>query len=233
MSKHTRQELQQWQGLPLSVKVAMTKERIRNWINYYGEEGVYISFSGGKDSTVLLHLVREDYPDIPAVFCDTGLEYPEIREFVKTFENVVWLKPKMNFRQVIERWGYPFISKEVAECVSGARKYLTRVLEEENAPTDRQTDRQSRLIATSTRNLSERESIKRADAQSVKNLIGGGYNRKYRKLRGLAEFSKRVETTPKGVETGCGKSNPQLPSSAVDGNPAEGTAVDGNSGEYP
>ena len=149
MSKHTRQELQQWQGLPLSVKVAMTKERIRNWINYYGEEGVYISFSGGKDSTVLLHLVREDYPDIPAVFCDTGLEYPEIREFVKTFENVVWLKPKMNFRQVIERWGYPFISKEVAECVSGARKYLTRVLEEENAPTDRQTDRQTDRAALS------------------------------------------------------------------------------------
>ena len=51
-------------------------------------------FSGGKDSTVLLDLVRKLYPGIVAVFVDTGLEYPEIREFVKRFENVEWLKPK-------------------------------------------------------------------------------------------------------------------------------------------
>ena len=39
---------------------------------------VFVSFSGGKDSTVLLKLVRELYPDVKAVFCDTGLEYPEV-----------------------------------------------------------------------------------------------------------------------------------------------------------
>lgn len=137
MAKHTIQELMQWQALPLEVKVGMTKERIRNWVNEYGTDGVYVSFSGGKDSTVLLHIAREMYGDeIKGVFVNTGLEYPEIVQFVKTFPNIDILKPKMNFKQVIEKYGYPFISKEVSECVYGARQYLKAVL-------DRQTDRQS------------------------------------------------------------------------------------------
>lgn len=135
----TLDDLRQLQALPLSLKIRLTQDRIRQWVNEFGEEGVYVSFSGGKDSTVLLHLVRQLYPNIPAVFVDTGLEYPEIREFVKTFDNVEWLKPKMTFKQVIEKYGYPFISKEVSESVEGARKYLTKILEEMNAVTDRQT----------------------------------------------------------------------------------------------
>lgn len=112
--KRTIQELQYKQNLPLEVKVKMTKQRIREWVKEFGTQGVYVSFSGGKDSTVLLHIVREMYPNVPAVFCDTGLEYPEIREFVRTFDNVVWLKPNMNFKQVITERGYPVISKEKA-----------------------------------------------------------------------------------------------------------------------
>lgn len=95
MGKHTLEELRQWQALPLGVKVLMTKERIRNWVNEYDEDGVYVSFSGGKDSTVLLHIVRSMYPKVKAVFVDTGLEYPEIREFVKTFDNVDWITRKL------------------------------------------------------------------------------------------------------------------------------------------
>ena len=125
MGERTLDDLKQLQALPLHLKVSLTKSRIRQWVGEFGTDGVYVSFSGGKDSTVLLHLVRELYPEVPAVFCDTGLEYPEIREFVKTFDNVVWLKPKMTFRKVIEKYGYPFISKEVSECVEGAKKYLT------------------------------------------------------------------------------------------------------------
>ena len=109
--KHTRTDLIQMQSLPLESKVLMTERRIAEWIERFGEDGVYVSFSGGKDSTVLLHMVRRLYPNVPAVFVDTGLEYPEIRGFVKTFDNIVWLRPKMNFKQVIEKYGYPFFFK--------------------------------------------------------------------------------------------------------------------------
>ena len=74
-------------------------------------------FLRGKDSTVLLDLVRTVYPSVPAVFVDTGLEYPEIRDFVKTIDNVIWIKPDINFRQVIKTYGYPIISKEIAKRV--------------------------------------------------------------------------------------------------------------------
>lgn len=52
MAVHTMQELKQFQAMPLPVKVAMTQTRIRAWVDYYGKDGVYVSFSGGKDSTV-------------------------------------------------------------------------------------------------------------------------------------------------------------------------------------
>lgn len=113
-------ELKMLQTLPLDVKILKTKQRIREWYEYYCGK-VYVSFSGGKDSTVLLHLVRSLYPNVQAVFIDTGLEYPEIREFVKTFDNVIWLKPKLPFTKVLEQYGYPLISKEQSHFISAVR----------------------------------------------------------------------------------------------------------------
>ena len=82
---------------------------------------VYVSFSGGKDSTVLLDLVRRVYPDVRGAFSDTGLEYPEIREFVKSFDNIDWLKPKKNFVQIITEYGYPIVSKEQSAFINEYR----------------------------------------------------------------------------------------------------------------
>jgi 3'-phosphoadenosine 5'-phosphosulfate sulfotransferase (PAPS reductase)/FAD synthetase len=100
--KHTIGDLRQRQSLPLEAKVQMTKQRIREWYEHYDGQ-VYVSFSGGKDSTVLLNIARQIYPDIEAVFVDTGLEYPEIRKFVKSFDNVTILRPKMSFVDVIKK----------------------------------------------------------------------------------------------------------------------------------
>lgn len=122
MAAHTMDDLRMMQALPLSIKVRMTETRIRQWVQHFGEDGVYVSFSGGKDSTVLLDIVRGLYPDIPAVFVNTGLEYPEIQAFVKTFDNVEILRPKMWFDEVIRKYGYPFIGKEISKNVYYARQ---------------------------------------------------------------------------------------------------------------
>ena len=114
-------QLRQRQGHPLEIKMRLSEERIRAWHDHY-QGNVYVAFSGGKDSTVLLHLVRSLYPDVPAVFSDTGLEYPEIRDFVKQTENVVWLKPKVSFKTVIERYGYPVISKRQAQYIKQVQR---------------------------------------------------------------------------------------------------------------
>lgn len=120
-NKYTPEDLKIMQSWPLERKIQVTQTRIIEW--YQRNNGkVYVSFSGGKDSTVLLDLVRRIYPDVPAVFIDTGLEYPELREFVKTIPNVTWLKPEMNFRKVIETYGYPIISKKIAGYISSARR---------------------------------------------------------------------------------------------------------------
>jgi len=119
--KHDAETLKQLQALPLRAKIFESRQRIAEWVKHWGEDKVYVAFSGGKDSTVLLDLVRRDYPDVPAVFCDTGLEYPEIRDFVKTFDNVTWIRPEMGFKDVIEKYGYPVISKRIAQYVHEVR----------------------------------------------------------------------------------------------------------------
>lgn len=111
--------LLQLQALPLDAKVLMSQQRIREWYNYFHGD-VMVSFSGGKDSTVLAHLVHEMYPNVPLVFANTGLEYPEIQAFAKSM-GAEFVRPKMRFDEVITKYGYPLISKEVAEAIHAAR----------------------------------------------------------------------------------------------------------------
>lgn len=112
--------LRQMQSLPLIAKVHMSQARIREWYDYFNGN-VFISFSGGKDSTALAHVVHEYYPDVPLVFCNTGLEYPEIQEFARKM-GAEFIRPKMSFSEVISTYGYPIISKENAEAIHYARK---------------------------------------------------------------------------------------------------------------
>ena len=121
MAKHEAYELKQMQSLPLDIKIRMTKERIEQWYNYW-DGMVYVSFSGGKDSTVLKHIVDSMYDDVPAVFVNTGLEYPEIQKFAMSQKNVVTVRPEMRFDEVIKKYGYPVVSKEVAQTVWEAKK---------------------------------------------------------------------------------------------------------------
>jgi tRNA(Ile)-lysidine synthase TilS/MesJ len=108
---------------PFARKIAWALKQIRVWYDVHGGR-VYVSFSGGKDSTALLHLVRSLYPDVPAVFANTGLEFPEIVKFARNFENVTVIRPEMSFKAVLRKYGYPVISKENAGYLREIRTAL-------------------------------------------------------------------------------------------------------------
>ena len=185
MGKHTMSDLYQMQSLPLSAKISMTTRRINEWVNEFGEDGVYLSFSGGKDSTVLGHITREvcGYKNIPFVFVDVPTQYPELKKFAQTCDNLVILKPKISFAEVCEKYGFPMISKEVSNCVSGARKYV-KYLDSQKSKntilTDRQTDRQKDRKTDNSvcllygRPVRNRQENKQAE-RTVQEFADGGY----------------------------------------------------------
>lgn len=119
---HTLGELRQKQSLPLEAKIVMTKHRIKEWYDHY-DGMVYVAFSGGKDSTVLKHLVEhtDGVYDVPSVYVNTGLEYPEIQKFARSQENVTVINPSMKYPELIKKYGYPVISKEVSGALYEAK----------------------------------------------------------------------------------------------------------------
>ena len=117
MAKVDQEELRKLQALPLEEKVAIAQKAIHEFVEHFGVDGIYISFSGGKDSTVLIHLCRQLYPELVGLYSDTGLEFPEIRDFVKTFDNITIVTPKMHHREMLKKCGYPVVSKEQAEWI--------------------------------------------------------------------------------------------------------------------
>lgn len=100
---------------------------IRDTINKYGEENFYLSFSGGKDSTVVHHLLDMAVPGnkIPRVFSNTGLEFKAIVEFVKSLndERVEIIQPKKNVPETLQKVGYPFKSKAYSNWLKIYQKH--------------------------------------------------------------------------------------------------------------
>lgn len=99
-------------------------EVIRNTINKYGEENFYISFSGGKDSTVLHYIIDEAIPNnsIPRVFINTGIEYLDIvkhvKDLAKNDDRIIIYNSGVNIQKMLKKYGYPFKSKEHANKVA-------------------------------------------------------------------------------------------------------------------
>lgn len=101
-------------------------QKIRQIIGKYGEENFYVSFSGGKDSTVLSALVDMALPEnkIPRVYANTGIEYRLILEFVQRERErehaweLVILRPSVPIKPMLEKEGYPFKNKIHAHVVA-------------------------------------------------------------------------------------------------------------------
>lgn len=115
-------ELRRLQKKPYEWKVEHALDVIREFVEHEGENGVYVSFSGGKDSLVCLHLVRSIYPEVPAVFANTGIEFPEQVKFVRSFQNVTEVHPIKHFPKIIKEDGIVYPSKEVAMYIRDAKK---------------------------------------------------------------------------------------------------------------
>lgn len=126
-------------SLDLDDKIITSVEKLDEWYTAWGGQ-CYVSVSGGKDSTVLAYLAawylssfRTPPWELNLVFVNTGLEYPEIQKFVNEYAdwlrrefprvnvNLFRLRPKMNIRQVVTKYGYSIVSKEVAAYVEEAR----------------------------------------------------------------------------------------------------------------
>lgn len=124
----TYQELKERQSWSLYQKIDHAVGVIEQYITRL-EGKVYVSFSGGKDSTVLLDIVRRFVaPDCVAVFCNTGNEFPEITRFIKSVDNVTTIRPKYTPKQIIEKYGFPLISKEQSQYINQAKHSKSAVL---------------------------------------------------------------------------------------------------------
>ena len=73
---------------------------LRDVTQGYGTEDMFVSFSGGKDSTVTSDLVMRalSNPRIPHIFGDTTLEFPETEAYVKRFKKEHRLTPVLSSR---------------------------------------------------------------------------------------------------------------------------------------
>ena len=103
-------------------------EVIKTTILKYGEDNFYLSFSGGKDSTILHYLIDMALPGnkIPRVYADTGIELKMVRDFVlklkKNDDRIVMIKPSHSIKETLEKEGYPFKSKKHARWLDNYQR---------------------------------------------------------------------------------------------------------------
>lgn len=110
------------QAYPLDMKEHFTMKAIKDYVAVYGIDGVYIPFSGGKDSTVLIHIAWRMYKGlIEGVFSNTKNEYDSVvRQVARVKEwygNIITVLPDDNIETVIEKHGYPVVSKKVSRML--------------------------------------------------------------------------------------------------------------------
>lgn len=118
-----KSELKMLQALPYEIKVAKSKLRIREAIEYFGANSLYVPVSGGIDSTVVSHLVHQVQKEmnieknfIPRVNSNTGNEYPSVLKLARELSDIE-VKPYKSFYDVLREEGYPVASKKTSRML--------------------------------------------------------------------------------------------------------------------
>ena len=91
----SKDELKEYQNYSLEDKIKLSNEIIIEFVESIDDKSkIFISSSFGKDSVVMIDLVRKIYPNIPIGYVDTGVEQPSCIELSKTYDNVLVIYPK-------------------------------------------------------------------------------------------------------------------------------------------
>lgn len=123
-------------AMPLEAKIIKSKNLIRDAVNEFGLNHIYLSYSGGKDSTVLSHIIRQMYPDMLHIFSNTTNEYPETLKHIQWEKkengmNLVMTRPKdkngqpFNFKRVVNEYGFPMFTKRISNAIRTYRRAKT------------------------------------------------------------------------------------------------------------
>lgn len=108
------EELRQWQARDLDFKITWARERIEVALGALKQPA--LAFSAGKDSTVLLHLLRQYKPDMLVIYGNTGIEFPECVRFARRLReewqlNFHEARPDHSFWWVVNEYGWPLLGK--------------------------------------------------------------------------------------------------------------------------
>ena len=100
-------------------------------------------------------------------------------------------RSKISFAEVCSKYGFPLISKEVSECVQGARRYFTRL------------QQQSEILKADTNiNTKFHTFLEQLDSQAMTKMTAGGGANMYRKLRGIGEYDTMHSFSTRNADKG-------------------------------
>lgn len=114
MQKH--EEMLQKQRVPYAIKVKMSEQRIRDFIEECDTRGLNYHVSvGGLDSIVLAHLIERMGYDVPRVSAST-LEDVSIQQVHKEMGCIV-VNPLKSKVKILQEEGFPVLSKRIANKI--------------------------------------------------------------------------------------------------------------------
>lgn len=123
-----KEKFREYMNFSLKDKIKLSEDIIKDFYEYSKQRKdgkIYISSSFGKDSIVLIHLIRRLYPETPVIYINTGVDQQSNVELSKEYENVITLYPQKSMEQVIEEYGYILpIGKDKSSTIQQVRKNL-------------------------------------------------------------------------------------------------------------